>query len=278
MIDNQIDETSGTVRLRARFANADDRLWPGQLVSVRVRIGQTTDALVVDAAAIQRGVEGSFVYRVVGDGSVEVLPVTVGEAENGQVAVQGELRVGDVIVRDGQSRLRPVWSSLKPAHRLPGRGRTMSIRVSLSSWFVRHPVATTLLTLAVILLGVAALPRLPVAPLPEAEFPTIRVNASLPGASAETMASAVATPLETQLTGVPGIIEMASTSALGSTSITLQFDLERTSIPPHRKYRRQSMRRPGACPATCRTCRPGARSTRPTARSWCSAWSRHRCR
>ena len=84
MIDNQIDETSGTVRLRARFANADDRLWPGQLVSVRVRIGQTTDALVVDAAAIQRGVEGSFVYRVVGDGSVEVLPVTVGEAENGR--------------------------------------------------------------------------------------------------------------------------------------------------------------------------------------------------
>ncbi len=79
----------------------------------------------------------------------------------------------------------------------------MSARVSLSSWFVRHPVATTLLTLAVILLGVAALPRLPVAPLPEAEFPTIRVNASLPGASAETMASAVATPLETQLTGVP---------------------------------------------------------------------------
>lgn len=107
VIDNQIDETSGTVRLRARFANADDRLWPGQLVSVRVRIGQTTDALVVDAAAIQRGVEGSFVYRVVGDGSVEVLPVTVGDAENGQVAVQGELRVGDVIVRDGQSRLRP---------------------------------------------------------------------------------------------------------------------------------------------------------------------------
>ncbi|WP_434030648.1 multidrug efflux RND transporter permease subunit [[Pseudomonas] boreopolis] len=103
----------------------------------------------------------------------------------------------------------------------------MTARISLSTWFVRHPVATTLLTLAVLLLGVAALPRLPVAPLPEAEFPTIRVNANLPGASAETMASAVATPLETQLTGVPGIIEMTSTSALGSTSITLQFDLEK---------------------------------------------------
>lgn len=107
VIDNQVEETSGTVRLRARFANADDRLWPGQLVSVRVRTGQSTGALVVPAAAIQRGVDGSFVYRVLGDSSVEVLPVSVGEAENGQVAVQGELRVGDVIVRDGQSRLRP---------------------------------------------------------------------------------------------------------------------------------------------------------------------------
>lgn len=107
VIDNQVEETSGTVRLRARFGNADDRLWPGQLVSVRVRTGQSTGALVVDAAAIQRGVEGSFVYRVVADGSVEVLPVTVGEAERGKVAVQGALRVGDVIVRDGQSRLRP---------------------------------------------------------------------------------------------------------------------------------------------------------------------------
>ncbi|WP_409460033.1 efflux RND transporter periplasmic adaptor subunit [Stenotrophomonas maltophilia] len=107
VIDNQVEETSGTVRLRARFANADDRLWPGQLVSVRVRTGQSAATLVVDAAAIQRGIEGSFVYRVVADGSVEVLPVSVGESENGKVAVQGELRVGDVIVRDGQSRLRP---------------------------------------------------------------------------------------------------------------------------------------------------------------------------
>ncbi|WP_051885354.1 multidrug efflux RND transporter permease subunit [Lysobacter antibioticus] len=104
----------------------------------------------------------------------------------------------------------------------------MSGRVSISGWFVRHPVATTLLTAAVLLLGLFALPRLPVAPLPQAEFPTIRIDASLPGASAETMASAVATPLETQLTAVPGISEMTSTSALGSTSITLQFVLDKS--------------------------------------------------
>jgi len=104
----------------------------------------------------------------------------------------------------------------------------VSARLSISGWFVRHPVATTLLTAAVLLLGLFALPRLPVAPLPQAEFPTIRIDASLPGASAETMASAVATPLETQLTAVPGISEMTSTSALGSTTITLQFVLDKS--------------------------------------------------
>ncbi|WP_434030647.1 efflux RND transporter periplasmic adaptor subunit [[Pseudomonas] boreopolis] len=107
VIDNQVEETSGTVRLRARFANDDDRLWPGQLVSVRVRTGQSADALVVDAAAVQRGMQGNFVYRVAADGSVESIPVTIGEQDGGQVVVRGELRVGDVVVRDGQSRLRP---------------------------------------------------------------------------------------------------------------------------------------------------------------------------
>ncbi|KAF1016929.1 MAG: Multidrug resistance protein MdtB [Stenotrophomonas maltophilia] len=107
----------------------------------------------------------------------------------------------------------------------------MTARVSLSSWFIQHPVATTLLTVAVLLLGVAALPRLPITPLPEAEFPTLRISASLPGASAETMASSVATPLETELTAVPGITEMTSSSALGSTSITLQFTLEKNIDP-----------------------------------------------
>ncbi|MDY7232730.1 multidrug efflux RND transporter permease subunit [Hyalangium rubrum] len=98
----------------------------------------------------------------------------------------------------------------------------------LSSWFVNRPVATTLLTVGVLLLGFFAYPRLPIAPLPEAEFPTIQIGASLPGASAETMASAVATPLEVQLSAIPGITEMTSTSSLGTTSITLQFDLEKS--------------------------------------------------
>lgn len=94
-------------------------------------------------------------------------------------------------------------------------------------WFVHRPIATVLLTLAIVLLGIIAFPNLPIAPLPEADMPTINVSASLPGASAETMASSIATPLEVQLSAVPGIREMTSSSSLGLTSITLQFVLEK---------------------------------------------------
>ncbi|MDB6048959.1 MAG: mdtC 1 [Pseudomonas sp.] len=99
---------------------------------------------------------------------------------------------------------------------------------SPSAWCVDHPVATLLLTFAMVLLGLMAFPRLPVAPLPEAEFPTIQVTASLPGASPETMASSVATPLEVQFSAVPGITQMISSSALGSTNLTLQFTLNKS--------------------------------------------------
>jgi multidrug efflux pump len=99
--------------------------------------------------------------------------------------------------------------------------------MSLSTPFIRRPIATSLLTLAVAMAGVLAFSFLPVSPLPQVEFPTIAVGASLPGASPETMASSVATPLERQFGRIAGIAEMTSTSSQGSTAITLQFDLSR---------------------------------------------------
>jgi len=99
--------------------------------------------------------------------------------------------------------------------------------MSLSSPFIRRPIGTSLLTVALALAGGIAYFFLPVAPLPQVEFPTISVSASLPGASPETMASSVATPLERQFGRIAGITEMTSQSSLGSTSITLQFDLSR---------------------------------------------------
>jgi multidrug efflux pump len=99
--------------------------------------------------------------------------------------------------------------------------------VSLSSPFIQRPIATTLLTFAIALAGGIAYTLLPVSPLPQVEFPTINVSAGLPGASPETMASAVATPLERQFGRIAGVTEMTSSSSLGSTNITLQFDLNR---------------------------------------------------
>ncbi|MGB8011842.1 MAG: efflux RND transporter permease subunit [Terriglobales bacterium] len=96
-----------------------------------------------------------------------------------------------------------------------------------SALFIRRPVATTLLTLAIALAGAIAFTVLPVSPLPQVDFPTISVGAGLPGASAEIMASSIATPLERQFGHIAGVTEMTSASSLGTTSITIQFDLSR---------------------------------------------------
>jgi hydrophobic/amphiphilic exporter-1 (mainly G- bacteria), HAE1 family len=99
--------------------------------------------------------------------------------------------------------------------------------MSISAPFVRRPIATSLLMAGILLVGLVAWPLLPVAALPQVDFPTISVSASLPGASPETMASSVATPLEYQFAQIPGLTEMTSSSVLGSMNITLQFGLDR---------------------------------------------------
>jgi len=99
---------------------------------------------------------------------------------------------------------------------------------SISSPFIRYPIGTSLLMAGILFVGVVAYPLLPVAPLPQVDFPTIQVSATLPGGSPETMASSVAQPLERQLAQIPGIAQMTSTSSLGSTAVTIQFDLNRS--------------------------------------------------
>nr|WP_315596947.1 efflux RND transporter permease subunit [uncultured Cupriavidus sp.] len=99
--------------------------------------------------------------------------------------------------------------------------------MNLSASFIHRPVATALLTIGILLAGIAAFRLLPVSPLPQVDFPTISVSASLPGASPETMAATVATPLERALGAIAGVNEITSSSSLGSTRVTLQFDLSR---------------------------------------------------
>src|SRR5438105_7655571 len=117
----------------------------------------------------------------------------------------------------------PTWQAGGPLHQ--GRRRP---GVNFSEVFIRRPIATSLLMAAIGLFGIISYRALPVADLPSVDYPTLSVSASLPGASPSTMASAVATPLERQFTAISGLDSMTSVSSLGSTQISLQFDLNRT--------------------------------------------------
>src|SRR5271169_6449845 len=99
--------------------------------------------------------------------------------------------------------------------------------MSISTPFIRRPIATTLLTIGVALAGGVAFFLLPVSPLPQVDFPTISVQATLPGASPEVVATSVTTPLERHLSQIADVTEMTSSSSVGSTRVTLQFELDR---------------------------------------------------
>src|ERR1700754_5184733 len=99
--------------------------------------------------------------------------------------------------------------------------------MSISAPFIQRPIATSLLMVGILFVGAAAYPFIPVAPLPQVEFPTIQVTTQLPGADPVTMASSVTAPLERQLAQIPGVTQMTSSSLIGVSSITVQFDLNR---------------------------------------------------
>jgi multidrug efflux pump subunit AcrB len=125
--------------------------------------------------------------------------------------------------------------------------------MSFSAPFIRRPVATTLLTIGLFLAGALAYPLLPVSSLPQVDFPTISVQANLPGASPETMATSVATPLERQFGRIAGVTEMTSTSFLGASNIVLQFDLNRNIDAPRATCRPPSTPPAATCPAALPT-------------------------
>jgi len=126
--------------------------------------------------------------------------------------------------------------------------------VSLSSPFVRRPVGTTLMTIALVIAGMISFRLLPVAPLPQVDFPTISVVAGLPGASPATMASAVATPLERQFGRIAGITEMTSVSFLAPPRSRSSSTWPATSTAPRGTSSRPSPPRPASCRRICRLC------------------------
>ena len=124
--------------------------------------------------------------------------------------------------------------------------------MNISAPFIARPIATALLMVGLLLGGLAAYPLLPIGALPNVNYPTLQVTAQLPGADPQTMASSVATPLETQFGQIPGLTQMTSSSALGYTQITLQFDLSRSIDGCETRCPRSSPRVP-ICRATCPT-------------------------
>lgn len=107
LIDNQIDTTTGTMRLKATFPNRDNALWPGQFVAARAVVGVRHDAVTVPAQAVQRGPDGTFAYVIKPDRTVEMRLVKIGAAQNGRVVIEQGLAAGENIVVDGQYKLQP---------------------------------------------------------------------------------------------------------------------------------------------------------------------------
>ena len=132
--------------------------------------------------------------------------------------------------------------------------------MNITEVFISRPVMTTLVMMGIVLFGVAGYRALPVSDLPNVDFPTMQVNANLPGASPETMAASVATPLERQFSTIAGLDSMTSTSSRGSTSVTLQFALDRSIDAAAQDVQiGHRRRRCGGCRRACRSRPPSAR-------------------
>src|ERR1700722_4069251 len=220
--DNQVDLATGTIRLKAEFDNKDNALWPGLAVTTGLQLGVEKDVLIVPSEVVQHGQNGLYVFIVDYQNRAEVRQVQIAHQDTATAVISDGLKEGDRVVTSGQFLLQP--GSIVSIDLGSG---TYSMYKGLSAPFINRLIATTLIMVAVLLVGLVAFPSLPVAPLPQVDFPTIAVSASLPGASPDTMAASVAQPLERQIAQIPGVSQMTSTSSLGATAVTVQFDLNR---------------------------------------------------
>ena len=232
LVDNQIIQTAGTIRLRAEFPNQKHLLWPGQLVNARLLLDTRHDGLTVPASVVQQGPKGAYAYVIKPDNTVEIRPITVAQISDGQALINSGLKANERVVVDGQYKLQPGV----PVTILTRQGRRRGRRtkrpagadpMNISAPFIQRPIATTLLMVGLLVGGLVAYPLLPVAALPNVNYPTLTVTAQLPGADPQTVASTVASPLELQFGEIPGLTQMTSASALGYVQITLQFELSR---------------------------------------------------
>jgi hypothetical protein len=241
-LDNQIDATTGTIKLKARFSNLDDALFPNQFVNARLLVDTQQNAVVIPAAALQMGNEGHFVWVLNDENKVSKHSVTPGIQDSQKVVISAGLSAGDRVVTDGIDRLTEGrrWKLSPPAaasrrsppraravntERVPDAGVTPGRTGGPSRLFIMRPVATTLLMVAILLAGIIGYRFLPVSALPEVDYPTIQVVTLYPGASPDVVTSAITAPLERQFGQMSGLKQMSSQSSGGASVVTLQFQL-----------------------------------------------------
>ena len=243
-LDNQIDPTTGTIKIKARFTNQDDTLFPNQFVNARMLVDTEQNAVVVPAAAVQMGNEGHFVWVLNDENNVSKKRVKIGIQDNRNVVISAGLSAGDRVVTDGIDRLtegakvevvepQTTMADEKSPSRHEGQKRSARLMQVLppgstggpSRLFILRPVATTLLMAAILLAGIIGYRFLPVAALPEVDYPTIQVVTLYPGASPDVMTSSVTAPLERQFGQMSGLKQMSSQSSGGASVVTLQFQL-----------------------------------------------------
>ena len=219
---------TGTIQLKATFPNTDNALWPGQFVQVTLTLKSLPQVTVVPSQAVQAGQNGDFVYVVKADQTVEARPVLTAMAIEGGTVVTNGLKAGRRSFLTDNCGSVPAQSQRQDAGETGNDNAALAAEaMNVAQPFINRPVMTTLVMSAILLFGIVAHRFLPVSDLPSVDYPTIQVSANLPGASPETMAAAVATPLEKQFSTIAGIDSMTSVSALGNSRITIQFSLDR---------------------------------------------------
>jgi hypothetical protein len=225
-ISNHVDDASGTIELRATFQILRRLARAGQLVNVSVELGGIAGATVIPREGVNSGPEGQYAYVVTADNKADQRLIKV-LYDDGTFGLDRRQRAA----RRPRDRRRPA-SRRARRRRLRRRAQARAgVRrrhaMNVSRRFIDYPVMTTLVMAAIVIFGLVGYFTLPVNELPNVDFPTISVSANLPGADPETMASAVAAPLENVFTTVPGIDSMTSTSSQGNTQIIIQFKLDR---------------------------------------------------
>ena len=274
-IDNTVDPTTGMIQLRATFPNRQQRIVAGTICECDadvVGVDQRRRRAVAGGAnRAERPIHlrASNPIRPIRPSRSDRL--TIGVTYQGVTVIEKWIAGGrnrrdrwPVAARAGRDGERQCRRSHRLLHEFTGKSKTTAM--SVPELFIRRPVMTTLVMSGILLVGLIGFRQLPVSDLPSVDYPTINVSASLPGASPETMASAVATPLEKQFSTIAGVDSMSSVSAQGVSQITIQFSLDRNIDAAaqdvqggHCAARRNNCRR------TCRRRRPTGKSIRRTA-------------